>query len=394
MKNERLRTWNATAAYALLQSVTWSFYAVLLSFSSNVLYDYGFTDSRISLLLGIVTTVSFLVQLLTAELVSRLPRLQVRHMLLFFGGVMLAASMLLLVPGVPTAAAVAAFGVLCMLLQMIPSFTNGLGMDTIKRGAPTHYSLARGLGSLAYSLLSFVTGFLVREYGTRTVPQLGAVLAALLILATLWYHLAAERNLRAPETEAKTEKKGGFLKQYPRFALFLLGAIFLCLSHNLMCNFMYQIMLTKNGGAGEQGIAAAISALVELPVMFLFPLMAKRLRCDLWVRASALCLALKPLIVLFSTTPGGVYLAQATQLLGYGLYTIGSVNYAEMVVGKGESVRAQSYLGSTVTVGALVALSTGGILCEVFSPQTMVLVSLLCALTGGTLIALTAQKTE
>ena len=83
-----------------------------------------------------------------------------------------------------------------------------------------------------------------------------------------------------------------------------------------------------------------------------------------------------------------------TQIIGYGLYTISSVNYAGLVVGKGESVRAQSYLGSTSTVGCLLALSTGGVICEHFGAQTMVLVSLAAALIGGVTVAFTAQKTE
>ena len=35
-----------------------------------------------------------------------------------------------------------------------------------------------------------------------------------------------------------------------------------------------------------------------------------------------------------------------------------SVNYAELVVDPGESVRAQSYLGATTTVGSLIAQKT------------------------------------
>lgn len=393
MKRETFQKWNATAAYSLLQGATWSFYAVMLGFSSNLLYDYGFSDSRISLLLGIATAASFVLQLAVAELVNRFPKIKVFGVMLLFGAVLLAASGILLLPG-NGIAGVLAFGTACTVLQMIPSFTNGLGMNTIQRGAPTNYSLARGMGSLAYSLLAYVTGLLVREIGTQTIPLLGAILAALLIFAAIWYHFAAERGLPEPPGAKKAEKEPGFLRKYPRFALVLLGAIFLCLSHNLLCNFMYQIMMTKNGGAGEQGIATAISALVELPVMFLFPVMLKKLRCDKWVRIAALAMALKPIGILLSATPYGIYAAQATQMLGYGLYAISSVNYAELVVGEGESVRAQSYLGSTVTVGALIALSTGGVICEYLGPQAMVLVSLICSLIGGITIALGAQKTE
>ncbi len=394
MRKNFLCTFNATASYALLQSVTWGFYAVILVFSSNVLYDFGFSDSKVSLLLGIATGLSCLLQVGAAEVVSRFPKLPVSGILLALGGVMLLCSLLLLIPGVSPLVGILAFGAACMVHQAIPSLTNALGMDSIRRGAATNYSLARGLGSLAYSLLALVTGLLVGKFGTKAVPTLGAILAAAMLLAVGWYRKATEGDLMPAVLEARQERKGGFLAQYPRFAVVLFGAVLLSLSHNLNSTFMYQIMLAKNGGAGEQGIASSISALVELPPMFLFPLMLCWLRCDKWVRLAALGMAVKPLMIFFASTPNGVYLAQVTQMVGFGLYTISSVNYAEMVVDKGESVRAQSYLGSTVTIGALIALSTGGVICDLFGVQTMVLASLAFGLLGGIIIALSAEKTE
>lgn len=393
MKTKRAYTlykWNATAAYILLQAAAWSFYAVILSFSSNVLRGFGFSDSRISLLLGVSAAVSFLLQLAVAELVNRFPRLTISGAMTVLGAAMLLANGLMLKRDLPAPAAVAAFALACVIVHMTPTFANAMGMDAIERGSPTNYSLARGMGSLVYSILAYLTGMLVGKYGTPVIPVVGAACAAALIAATLWYHLAGERGL--PEAAAKAEeaKKAGFLKQYPKFAFFLVGAVFLHFSHNVLSNFMYQIMLSKHGGAGEQGTATAIAALVELPVMFGFPLMLRWMGSDKWVRLCGFGMAIKGLGLFLATTPYGVYAAQATQIIGYGLYAISSVNYASQVVGKGESVRAQSYLGSTTTVGALAALSTGGVICQHFGSQAMVLTSFACAMTGAVIILLAA----
>ena len=282
-----------------------------------------------------------------------------------------------------------------MVLQMIPSFTNAMGMGAIERGSATNYSIARGMGSLGYSVLAYVTGVLVRLLGVEVVPAVSAAVAVMLIVSVIWFYLAAEKNL--PDfgpSKKKIDHKSGFLRQYPRFAVFLVAMILLQFSHNLLSSFMFQIMQVKNGTAAEQGVATAISALVELPVMFFFPLMMRKLRCDKWVRIAGLAMAIKGIGILMAASPYGVYIAQATQMVGYGLLTIASVNYARLVVGLGESVRAQSYLGSTCTVGSFAALSTGGVICQYWGAQTMVLVSLILSLIGGTMILLTAQKTE
>lgn len=387
--------WNCTISYTMLQIATWGFYAVIMAFSSNVLYGFDFTDSQISLVLGISTVVAFVLQLVLAELVTRWRNLKVYMVLLALGTVMLVGNLMVTMPRMPKAVAVSAFAVTCMVLQMIPSFTNAMGMGAIERGSATNYSIARGMGSLGYSVLAYVTGVLVRLLGVEVVPAVSAAVAVMLIVSVIWFYLAAEKNL--PDfgpSKKKIDHKSGFLRQYPRFAVFLVAMILLQFSHNLLSSFMFQIMQVKNGTAAEQGVATAISALVELPVMFFFPLMMRKLRCDKWVRIAGLAMAIKGIGILMAASPYGVYIAQATQMVGYGLLTIASVNYARLVVGLGESVRAQSYLGSTCTVGSFAALSTGGVICQYWGAQTMVLVSLILSLIGGTMILLTAQKTE
>lgn len=395
MKKRTGRALHATAAYCVLQIINWSFYASVLAFSSNVLYSLGFSDGQISIFLGIATGSAFVIQLLLSELISRSARVHTWGVMVLLGGIMLVSCLLVCFAAMPRYLAVGAFGLACMVLQMLPALTNGMGMDAIKRGSPTNYSVARAFGSLGYSIVAYVLGQLVLSRSVSVVPAIGVVLGIAYILATLWYHFAGEANLPPMEQPGeKGQKTRGFLKQYPRFAAFLAAAAFLTLSHSLPSNFMYQIIREKHGTASEQGIATAICALVELPVMFGFPWMLRKLRCDVWVRIASLGMVLKGLLILLAQSPQGVYLAQVTQMVGYGLYTISSVNYAEKVVGKGESVRAQGYVAAVVTIGSLIASSTGGLICQYFGAQTMVLISLITALIGSISILFIVQKTE
>lgn len=384
---------NCTAGYSLVQFVTWSHYAIVLAFASNVLYEFGFSDSRISLFMGIFTALSVAVQVAAGELLSRIKKWDVAGVLVLFGAVMLLCAAVVLLPDCNRILAVGAFGVICMLLQTLPSLANSMGMDSIRRGAPTDYSIARGIGSLGYSVTALLTGVLVRRLDVAAVHMLTIGVSVLLILSAVWYR-STIRDLAGAESEENRESKAPFFSRYPRFAVFLFGMAFLCVSHGLLCNFMFQIMTSRGAGAMEQGIATSISSLVELPIMFGFPFMLKKLRCDKWVRIAGFCMLLKPLLILLANAPGGIYLAQATQSIGYGLWVIGSVNYAERVVDQGESIRAQSYHGAVTTVSTVLALSMGGVLIEYLGVQTMVMVSLGCSLVGAVIVLFAAQKTE
>lgn len=71
----------------------------------------------------------------------------------------------------------------------------------------------------------------------------------------------------------------------------LLGCILIFMSHSLINSFNYQIAMAKGGGSGEMGNAMTISAVSELPTMFLFGYLLKKKSSVFWLRLSGLFLS-------------------------------------------------------------------------------------------------------
>ena len=373
-----------TLTYGLVHGSMWSFYGILLSFSSNFLYAYGFTDGQISLFLGLVTAASCGLQLLLGELVQRIPKLTVFGVLLAMGGSMICAGLAMgtELPLLP----VAGLALGCCLLQAIPAMGNAFGMDAIARGSNTNFGIARGCGSIAFSLIALLTGYLVSSMGVTAMAMLTCANGTVFLLAVVLYHLTGEKGL-APQAKGKEAKKtDNFLKKNPLYCLFLLGCIFLQISHNTACNFLLQILSVKGGGAAEQGIATFVSAIMELPVMFGFGLLLKLMKCEHWLRLSAVFYVVKCLGLYLAQDPTGVYIAQATQLLGFAVYGIGTVHYTAKVVAADDTIRAQSYLASATAIGGLVSSSTAGFICQLWGAQSMLLVFALCAAIGALIL--------
>lgn len=389
----------ATLSYGLIQAALWSFFAIWMGFSSNFLYTYGFSDGQISLVLGVVTALSIGFQLVVAELVSRIPRLKMYQVMIGSGVAMLLCALGAMLFQNSRVPAVICFCISCLLLQTFPAMANSLGMEAIERGAPVIFGLSRGCGSFLYSVTAFITGFLVGEFGTDVLSVVAIVTSVLFLMGVLIFHFTEERGLpefveKPKQEEQKNEKEKGFLSRYPKFALFLVGSTLLCFSHNLISNFLLQIMMLKGGDATDQGVASAIAAFVEIPIMFSFAVIVKWMRCDKWVKLSLVFFVLRSLTNLLAPTPELVCVAQLTQMLGYGLFNISTVSYAAAVVGKGEATRAQSYLASTLTIGTLISMSTGGVLCQYFGVEIMMIVSLAFSVVGSAVVLLSSQKTE
>lgn len=383
---------HSTLAYFMLQGALWGLNAVLVGFTSNFLYRYGFEDHHISLFMGLATALACVFQLGAAELISRIKQLNVYRVLLVMSlaSILASVAMLEVWPGIIP---VLGLALNILVLQMGPAMVNSMGVEAIDRGSDTSFGVGRGGGSLFYSVMALVTGQLVARFGSQVLAVLGIALGVVFLASIVWYQSICGKLAPAAEKEREQEKKprGNFLKSYPLFTLLLAGSILLFISHSLLCNFMLQIATLKGGGAAEQGLANSIGAFVELPVMFGFVFLLKKVRCERWIQFSALFFLVKAVLIYFSADCGGVYVAQATQMLGFAIFLLSTVEYAKMVIGPEETVRAQSYLSATSTIGGLVASSTGGFFCKMFSAEILILVAVAMAGLGTVVVAAAIQ---
>lgn len=383
----------ATLSYALLQAFLWGIYAVLLSFASNFLLANGLNNAGVSVVLGISTAISIAVQLILSEKVARNPRCKLWVLLLLLSGLMLAGCGAMLVHGVRPLA-VLGYVVVCASLQILPAFGNAIGMDSIENGAPINYGIARACGSLAYSGISYLAGLLILDNDPYRVEIIGAAVVVLFGLSVVLFHFWGERARLTPAKRQEKKPAGAFLKQNKRFVAFLVGCTLLLFNHNLICNFMLQIMQEKGGVDAHtaQGTANAIGAMLEIPAMLTFAWLLKLCGCDRWLRISCVFFTLKSICLYFAPSAYWAYAAQALQFAGFALFSISSVYYAGKVAGEGEAVRVQTYLASTTTIGSLLALSTGGILCQYLGANTMLLIAAAMALSGSVIVIFTVQK--
>ena len=381
----------ANASYSLIHASMWGMYAVIIYFAKTFLSDQGLSDAMCSLVLGVTAATSVFLNIGVSELIKRTQKIK-----LYVATIALAALILLGLGGMFTGSKVLALSGICLvltLLQLAPGMCNSLGMDAIAKGAPATYAVARGIGSFAFATVSLCAGHLIDALGTVAVPVVGGVSTAILILAVLWFHNCAEKTLPKEVAEAKpeeTKKKDNFLGKNPMFALFLVGASLMNISHYYLVVFLSDVTGALNLGSEVVGTAAAISTYVELPIMLGFAFLTRKMRCHTLLKISCFMFLLKCLGVMFADGAMGIYLAHATQIVGYGLYAISSVTYAGEVMGKEDAVRAQSYLAGTISIGNVVAMFTGGLM----SVNAMMWVSTACAAVGAVVVLLFAKKTK
>lgn len=347
--------------YCALQGFIWGIFGVLVGYSHVYLLSLGLSNTQVSLTLAVASALSVgLTPLLTA-LAARWKGLTVSRVLCALAaGIALAGLLLLCLPGGPVQG-VLLYGLAFIFLHLVPGFANSLGMGGIRRGLHMNFGIARGIGSICYSVVSLTAGRLNEQLGVWIIPALAGLLALGVFGFTAAFARCAGGCLEQPEPGKKEQ---GLFRANPGFLPFLAACVCLMTSHNLLTNFMYEIVVSKGGGTAQQGSILSLSAALELPTMFLFVHMARRWRCDNWMKLSAVFFTLRALGMLLAPNVGWALAVQFTQPLGFALYTVAGTYYVSSVVSGRYELRAQAFLHMTSTLGSIVSLLLGGVILD------------------------------
>ena len=390
---------NVTGAYSLMQAAEWGVDGCLYCYSSFFLLSCGLANTNIGICMGVASIGSFFAQILFGEALNRQGRSGLRRFLLAAAGILLLGNVVLLLP-IGRLLAVTLFLAGCMLLTMFPAFLDAASMYELQRGVPVDFGIGRGTGSLGYAVCSALVGRLLLRFGTSSIFCTGAALSTVLIGGILWFFAAADQQigddyfLEVPTQEKKESRSNGlnvtFLTAYPRYTVLLTGCVLLMMGHTYTSNFLYQIISHKGGDEGGMGLAAAIAACAEVPVLFLFGRISHRLRCDQWLKLSALLLILKMALGYWAAGTSSFLFSELFQS-GYALYVVSSVYYTGAVIPHGDVINGQAYLHAASTLGVLLSLLTGGAILDYFGVQSLLFTGVIALVIGTVITFLGAE---
>lgn len=386
---------NFTARYALIQTFLWAEFGFMFSYGNQYLTErLHLTDTAAGLVLGIATGLSFLLQ---PPLTALAERTETRRVLVLAAGCSAACALATLLP-LGTAATVVLFALACVALQVMPSFSNALGMAGIRSGQTINFGLARGIGSTCFGLGARAAAPLIGWMGRQAIPLSGAVMALGVAVSVLLF--PAADGQRAVQSAEKPDNAREFLRGNRRFLVLLVGIVLMYIGHNALSNCMFRIAQSKipdgavDAATELQGTALLIAALVELPTMFLFTRLLRRVRCDVWLVLSGAFMTLRLALTWLVPSAVGLCLAQVAQMLGYALLAVSSVYYVGTVIDRRNVVKGQTYLGSANTLGCLLAYVLGGVLIDGTGVNGMLIFCLVLSVIGLVLTLLSRERVE
>ena len=381
--------------YKALHGFYWMLYCLTTGYTTVLLLSHGFSSSVIGIIAAASSILAAAGQLAVGRLTDKCRRITWKNIFLIIGALQ-AAALAILVLFKDTALINAVFFPLFTILMYFQMpLVNSAVFHYTSRGLKVDFGSARGMGSLTYAFISFIAGQLIVRAGESVIIYLSVLVLAGLLLDVCLMPCAADKTLPAAveadpgEAGASDRSPGGifgFISRYPDFMLVLAGSILLMAFHNIGHTYMIQIMEAVGGNSATMGTAFSIEAIMELPVMFGFYKLIKKISADNLMIVAGAAFALKALTYLLATSVTALYLAQILQMLSNAIFVLASVYYANKKMAPEDMVTGQSYMTASISIGAVLGNFLGGQVLSAAGLHLMLLFAFLLAAAGAVIV--------
>jgi MFS transporter, PPP family, 3-phenylpropionic acid transporter len=235
----------------------------------------------------------------------------------------------------------------------------------------TRYGWIRACGSISFIVCAPIVGLMVDRSGPRALFLL---MVPALILGGVAATVLPPRpdSVRAPSLR----KAPGTVLRHRPIALFLMGSLVAWVAVSAQNSF-FSIYLRSLGAPGSVvGWTWAIAAMLEVPVMFSFPWLARRFGVEKLILAGAAIMFLRQAANVAFTDPAVLLACSLAQGAGYAMLLIGGVTFVSLQAPKGTAATAQGILsGVASSLAAIVGSGVGGQLAGLLTIRGLYAVS-------------------
>lgn len=392
--------------YSAVQGTYWMYFGSIMSFASVFLLGRKYTNTEIGMILSTASILAVILQPLLADAADRSRRVSLSGInAMITGGLILGTASLYLFTAKAWILTVI-FIMLCAWHTSQQPLINSMAFHLSERGHRVNFGISRGIGSTAYAALTTILGMLVAAFGLNAIPATGiAVLVLLLISLAITDKFRGDEigDTRRPAGYKESEQKGSeqrgesiglkaFIVKNKAFMAFTFGIVILFFQNSVLNTYLLQIITAVGGTSSQMGRLLSFMALLELPGMFFFSNVRKRLSCRFLLKVSSAAFVMKILLTYLAASVSFIYLAFVFQLISFPFFLTAVVHLVDEVMGKGEAVKGQSFITGAITLSNVFASLLGGIILDHSGVPLLLMISTILAVLGTVIIFLTVGR--
>lgn len=379
---------NQTPGYILINMLYFCVFCSIHGYAAVILLARGFSNALVGTTLAVANILSAIGQPLIAGIVDKSRKITNRLVIIVSSFILIAGVLLLLYVKTGTAVTFIIFALVYTIQFIYQSNIIAMNFEYQRAGSKIQFGLARGLGSAGFAISSALLGGLVEKNGTDVLLYFTIAALILLIIVTFLFKKPDNGTDDNEQLSARPAGALEFVRKYKRFMLFTIGTAFCFFSHNMLNDFLIQIIRNLGGGETQLGYATFLAAILELPVMALIGLVLKHIKSNKVLVFSALAFLIKNGVMLLSTSLTGMYISQACQLLAYAVFIPTAAYYADAEMESCDKVKGQAFINSAITLGGVFSNLICGKILDEYGVGAMLTTGLIVCAIGLVIIGL------
>ena len=394
----------STLRYTLINITYFMAFCTLHAYAAVYLLDRGFTNTQIGLLLAVANITSALAQPMVASLIDRQGMFTNRNVMIICAGIIAAGSALLLVVDTNKILVFIVFALIYMIQFTYMPVMTALNFEYQNHGINIIYGLARGLGSAGFAITSALVGGIVEKEGVRILLYLNIVIMAVQMVIVYFFKLPKDaktgengkpdESVNDINSEEEASSLTAFLGKYPAFVLMLAGTVLIFFTHNMLNDYLIQIVRPLGGSEKHLGYATFIAAFLELPTMAAMTFFSKKLSMRVMLVISGIAFTVKALIMTLATNIPMVYISQSMQLLAYAVFIPASAYYVSQNISETDQVKGQAFVTSCFTLSGVFSSLLCGVILDHMGVKAMLVIGSIVSVAGAALLTRAMLSTK
>ncbi len=229
-------------------------YCTMFSFASVYLLSRGFSNSEIGVTLTLSSAFTILLQPVVAAFAAKTKKLALRNIVAAILGIIGFVSFLLMVsPQIVLPVVIFYVLISALFSAQLPLLTS-MSMEHINNGVPVNFSLARGIGSLAFAVLCSSLGFLVDDYGGWVIMLANIVISVVGVVLVSLFPKPQKNKVVNLEVKPEASNLVEFALRNKTFMLVVVSVAMIFFSHIVINSFTIQIVNHIGGDNSDWGL--------------------------------------------------------------------------------------------------------------------------------------------
>ena len=340
----------------------------MLGYAVYFLSENGVKALEIGILLGVSGIVAAIIQPLFGHIADKYDNIDFKNLLTWMGAFVVVLFIGLYCFHNNKMAIMIFFGLLYLLTNTMTPFVNESSFYYSNKGINVNFGIARGFGSLAYAIVSYIIGIYTKVFGARLLSFNGIISSIIFLVIIILMPRVGNQDNKVAEniinTKTTFNNNSNIIKKYPSFFMMVLATILAMSFQNSECGYLIDIIKELGGDSTHLGIAISLAAVVEIPTMFLMTRIMKIINVKKLIAISCAVYIIRSFLFRIPNMTA-IYISQLLQMFSFAIITPATVYLADEVMHEEDKNLGQTLIGMAVTIGLILGSYIGGQLISI-----------------------------